>query len=76
MGAKGRPQVHSPHVLHGPLRPPSSFLLLLLLLLCRSTATMCSKASLQALIGASSGTVKAAYCNDQYLVIISNKAGD
>lgn len=40
----------------------------------QSSLTMCSKASLSALIGSSSGTIKAAYCNDQYLVIVSNKA--
>ena len=34
---------------------------------------MCTAAALKALIGASSGTVKAAYCNDQYLVVLSNK---
>ena len=67
----------TPELAHPPsaLRPTILFPLAetLRLLLCRSTATMCTKASLQALIGASSGTVKAAYCNAQYLVVVSSK---
>lgn len=34
---------------------------------------MCTKASLSALIGASSGTIKVAYCTDAYLVVLTNK---
>ena len=40
----------------------------------QSSLTMCTNASLTALIGGSSGTVKAAWCTDSYLVIVSNKA--
>ncbi len=40
----------------------------------QSQLPMCTKASLTKLIGASSGTIKAAWCNSAYLVIVTNQA--